>query len=1676
MIAQEDYSSLTGDPETFHFDTSQAGAVVNLGELSVDAGENISLIGGTVVNAGTLEAPEGSITVAAVEGESLVKISQGEQLLSLEVEPTGAHSGTFDHIAPASISEMLTGGEVEHATTLVTNADGTVSLSYNAMAMVGPTAPANRLPIEEGIGSAVATGYLSTEGEIGGDINVLGQQVELSRATLNASGEQSGGLIRVGGDYQGLEHIFTATHTEVSKGSSLIANANRRGDGGEVIVWAEEHTQFSGRVLATGGYLGGDGGLVEVSGRERLDYRGGADLSATDGELGTLLLDPMNWVITDGAAPTSNATTSYLSRSTIENAGGAFNLSLVASDSIRIEPLSGNGILRAPLGSSLSFSADTGRFWMEDTSNSIWAPGGTIDIAGAGIDVGAIRTDRFNGSAGSISLSSSLYVNTGAISSNSFNSGVGAGNGGKIVVEANGGDLFIDDTVRSWAYTNSSNNGPGNDSGTGGDVFLSARDNITINGSIGTASYADGSRANNGGNVSLSADTGNIFVNESIRTESVARRDDAGTGGDITLLASNGDIQTTGLVAFSRAGNRANDGGTIRLTANNITTNNIVTRSTDTAGVTGDAGNIFLTASDRIVVEGSINANSSGSGNDGSLSLVGDRIDLTGGDNSVVVAAASLSPSSSSRPVNIGLSVPDDDDDDDDDNPPDSTALNIWGTTLEALEPVRDGITIGSSSTGSVDLFSGAIAFSKPIHIQGGSELFSTIANTDIYITAPSNGYVNSTSITFSNIDKFGGRIDAIDVSYENFAGSSVDVDLENFTNIQSITGLNDGHNTLRGLDQDNLWEIDQENSGYVNGIRFNSFDTLIGGRQADQIAIISDGRITGVIDGNDGNNSLLVDGVDTLWRLSNRNQGTIEQNNTVLAEFQEISDIGSAGSTGTEQKVSFESANALISGSIEAGTSDLVLIGEDINIGDYLGNARISGSGRLTILPAGEGTAIQLGGDDSNGPQTLNITTGEIDAIQPGFIEIVIGSEDITGDIVLKEDVSFDDRVVLRSQSNITSAIETDGTPADIFGNQDITIEATNGQIQVGEIRTNNGSVTLQSADIIEVELIDTRGSRLTATPANIDIDTQTDFIAVSRTADTGASLATNSQLSNAINLRYGNSTRLANAFTIGERVSESTGTAGGGDNGILGNIATASFGVSTSPLFSSLTTVGNITLVNRGMQPPESPNPTLPELLEGITQPNVNQIAATTSTSKSPPIPHGLASVSEIVTIEDALEKIELGVSATFNERLGLASQDSNQPPATVESIQNTLRDVEQNTKSQPAVVYVYFVPDAGTDSTTRDDNSGTRSDTRPDDQLEMMVITPEGKPIRQRRWGVTREQVEAVNYTFREELTSLFSTERQYLPPAQQLYSWIMSPIEQTLESKGIDSIGFVMDTGLRMLPVAALHDGEHYLVENYSLGLLPTFSLTNFNSISSQDSYAGEGTQPSIFNETQVLAMGASRFETQPDLPAVGAEIDLITRELWEGNAFLNEDFVLENLNEQLKSKDYSILHLATHAVFQEGSLDDSYIQLWDEQLSLADMAESFNLSESDISLIILSACSTALGDEASEYGFAGFAVNAGSESALASLWPVNDEGTLGFMSQFYTQLRTEHLRAGALQQAQVSLIRGEVGIQDGVVYGPDAEILTTIPELAESGQWDFSHPAYWSAFTMIGNPW
>jgi CHAT domain-containing protein len=97
------------------------------------------------------------------------------------------------------------------------------------------------------------------------------------------------------------------------------------------------------------------------------------------------------------------------------------------------------------------------------------------------------------------------------------------------------------------------------------------------------------------------------------------------------------------------------------------------------------------------------------------------------------------------------------------------------------------------------------------------------------------------------------------------------------------------------------------------------------------------------------------------------------------------------------------------------------------------------------------------------------------------------------------------------------------------------------------------------------------------------------------------------------------------------------------------------------------------------------------------------------------------------------------------------------------------------------------------------------------------------------------------------------------------------------------------------------------------------------------------------------------------------------------------------------------------------------------------------------------------------------------VQAGVKSSLASLWYVSDEGTLGLMTNFYQKLKTAPIKAVALQQAQIAMLNGEVRVEDGQLYTP-GRVLSLPPELARSGNRPLTHPYYWAAFTLVGNPW
>src|SRR4028118_414077 len=240
------------------------------------------------------------------------------------------------------------------------------------------------------------------------------------------------------------------------------------------------------------------------------------------------------------------------------------------------------------------------------------------------------------------------------------------------------------------------------------------------------------------------------------------------------------------------------------------------------------------------------------------------------------------------------------------------------------------------------------------------------------------------------------------------------------------------------------------------------------------------------------------------------------------------------------------------------------------------------------------------------------------------------------------------------------------------------------------------------------------------------------------------------------------------------------------------------------------------------------------------------------------------------------------------------------------------------------------------------------------------------------------------------------------------------------------------------------------------------------------------------------------MGASKFTDQKPLPAVPIELSTIvgnqtigssnrellssgqsspsTEGLWSGKSFLNEGFTLANLKSQRTKEPFGIIHLATHGEFKAGTPNNSYIQLWDTRLPL-DQLRQLGWKNPPVELLVLSACRTAVGDEKAELGFGGLAVAAGVKSAVASLWYVSDEGTLGLMSEFYEQLKTAPMKAEALRQAQIAMIKGQVRFEGGQLLTTGSRGAVPLPpELAQGGEKNLSHPAYWAAFTMIGSPW
>ncbi|WP_204140129.1 filamentous hemagglutinin N-terminal domain-containing protein [Halomicronema sp. CCY15110] len=441
VLDDDDFSQISGMPTGFVFAVDEAGAIVNVADLAVATGEAIALIGGQVITTGSLTAPGGEITIAAIPEAGLVRLSHPDMVLNLEIAtlPTGAIADGRT-MTPLTLPALLTGAPADMATGLTVQPDGTVALT-GSMTVLPPTA-----------GSAIASGTVNVSGSQGGSIAVVGDRVALLNATVTADSATGGGTVRVGGDYQGQPTLPGATLTYVDAESQITADAGGSGDGGQVIFWANGTTAFYGDIRANGGVNSGDGGFVEVSGAETLIYRGTVRAIAPNGAAGTLLLDPTDINILNGTndgddTPDVNplnlspldvlaaaATPTTIYESELENTAGNVNVILRATNNITLGDLADNALTfnSDPVTpGSITFEAGN-EFRFVDPNDAIVAPRRNLTINAATITVGTLDTSEVGSFGGNVTLNASGAIAISGI--NTLGDALGGGGSGDVTI------------------------------------------------------------------------------------------------------------------------------------------------------------------------------------------------------------------------------------------------------------------------------------------------------------------------------------------------------------------------------------------------------------------------------------------------------------------------------------------------------------------------------------------------------------------------------------------------------------------------------------------------------------------------------------------------------------------------------------------------------------------------------------------------------------------------------------------------------------------------------------------------------------------------------------------------------------------------------------------------------------------------------------------------------------------------------------------------------------------------------------------------------------------------------------------------------------------------------------------------------------------------------------------
>ncbi len=281
LAGRHNYTAVTG-----------AGNVSNAGNMKTQQNGFIYLIAPNVDNTGIITAPHGEILLAA--GSEVQLVNGLDPSLRVNITAPAGNVTNLGQLIAESGSLGLFG-------TMVKNSG---SVSADSAVMQGGKI------VFKASKAAEIGGTVSATGTTGGEVEVLGDQVGLvAGANIDASGNNGGGTVLVGGDAHGANaNVQNSQFTYVDAAATIKADATQNGDGGKVVVWSDNVAQFSGNISAKGGAQSGNGGWVEVSGKQKLSYAGLTNTLALNGVNGTLLLDPADFIIAPTSAPVSDIT------------------------------------------------------------------------------------------------------------------------------------------------------------------------------------------------------------------------------------------------------------------------------------------------------------------------------------------------------------------------------------------------------------------------------------------------------------------------------------------------------------------------------------------------------------------------------------------------------------------------------------------------------------------------------------------------------------------------------------------------------------------------------------------------------------------------------------------------------------------------------------------------------------------------------------------------------------------------------------------------------------------------------------------------------------------------------------------------------------------------------------------------------------------------------------------------------------------------------------------------------------------------------------------------------------------------------------------------------------------------------------------------------------------------